>query len=132
MTQVELIVIACGAVVLVGVAAFLLGRMKTRVYRGEAERWRSEHSRVEAQHREQTRAFARLRNEQRSVSNLARSLPYVVSELNRVDLDPRSVPGLMIQLAEAVFEPDQVLVYMAESPQSADGPREIVLREHRG
>ncbi len=132
MQNVELIVIAAGTVVLVGIAAFLVGRLTTRGYRREAERWRSDHSRLEAQHREQTRAFARLRNEQRSVSNLARSLPHVVRELNRVDLEPRSVPGLMIQLAEAVFEPDQVLVYMADSPESADGPKEIVLREHRG
>ena len=132
MDPVELTAIAVGAVVLVGLAAYLVGRMTMREHRREAERWRSEHSRVEAQHRETTRAFARLRNEQRSVSNLARSLPHVVRELNRVDLDPRSVPGLMIQLAEAVFEPDQVLVYMAEVSESADGPKEIVLREHRG
>jgi len=123
--------VATGAVV-VGALAFFFGRLSARGCRQKAEHWQAEQSRTEGQLREQMRTVARLRNESRSVYNLARSLPYVVRELNRWDLDPSSVPGLMIQLCDALFEPEQVLVYMVSSPGDEEAPGEVFLRAHRG
>jgi len=124
-------VIAAG-VVIVGLGGFLFGRVGSRGRRQEAKRLRDDFSRTEGQLREQMRTVARLRNESRSVYNLARSLPYVVRELNRWDLDPSSIPGLMIQLCDALFEPEQVLVYLVRSPGDEETPSEVYLRLSSG
>jgi len=123
------------AVSAVAVAVLTVVVMSARVRRArrESEQTRAENSRLETQNRDQTRTVARLRNEQRSVSNFARSLPNVVRELNRMDLDPRSIPNLLIQLVEALFEPEQVLVYLVRSPgEEADSSKEVYLRSQRG
>jgi diguanylate cyclase (GGDEF)-like protein len=106
---------------------------RARSARNQAERLKADNSRLETQNRDQTRTVARLRNEQRSVANLARTLPNVVRELNRWDLEPQAIPNLLIQLVEALFEPEQVLVYLVRSPgNEADSPKEIYLRSQRG
>jgi diguanylate cyclase (GGDEF)-like protein len=131
--QETLLLVAALAAVGISALTIMVMSARARSSRMEAERLKAENSRLETQNRDQTRTVARLRNEQRSVSNFARSLPNVVRELNRMDLDPRSIPNLLIQLVEALFEPDQVLVYLVRSPgDEADSSKEIYLRSQRG
>jgi len=88
---------------------------------------------AETHAKEQTRIVARLRSEQGTVASLALSLPSVVRELNSYDLNLRRVPGLILQLAEAIFQPGQILFYqtvMASSPRG--NHRELRLIAHRG
>ena len=92
-------------------AGLLLGRLGRRKLNQERAELRAELARAESQARDQTRVVARMRSEQGTVASLALSLPSVVRELNRSDLDPRRVPGLILQLAEAIFQPGQVLFY---------------------
>ena len=114
-------------------AGGLVGRSIARRLGREVVRLSGELSRAEAQVRDQSRASSRLRSEQRSYSNLARSLPNVVRELNSSDLDPRKIPRLLIDLTESVFEPEQALLYLVRSPgEEDDSPKEIYLRSHRG
>lgn len=125
-------------VVLALILGVLLGRSGIRRLRDQSERVRADLARVTTHSREQERVVARLKSEQdkeqRPFLNLARSLPYVVGELNRLDLDPRRIPELMIQLAEAIFEPRQALVYIVATPVEAgsDSPPELQLKAHRG
>jgi len=82
---------------------------------------------------EQSRIVSRMRSEQSTVASLALSLPSVVRELNSYDLNLRRVPGLILQLAEAIFQPGQILFYqtvMASSPRGDH--RELRLIAHRG
>jgi diguanylate cyclase (GGDEF)-like protein len=99
----------------------------------ESERLRHKLSRSDAQNREQGRIISRLRSEKSSVASLALSLPAVVQELNRSDIGPRRVPRLILNLAEALFQPTQFLFYVAR-PGSTDGsrPPELVLSTHYG
>lgn len=125
--------LAAAGVVLAGLLGLMLGRLSTRGWRREAEQLKSDLSRAESAVRDHARTAARVRTEQRSISNLARFLPYVVRELNSWDLDPRSIPGLLIHLTEVLFEPDQALLYLVRSPGDEDeNAREIYLREQRG
>jgi len=86
----------------------------------------------EARAKEQIRIAARLRSEHGTVASLALSLPSVVRELNRADLDPRRVPGLIMQLAEAIFRPGQVLFYKTFEPTTPGGRPELRLIKHQG
>ena len=127
------LLLAAASAVAIAALTVLVTSVRVRKARGESEQSKAENSRLETQNRDQTRTVARLRNEQRSVSNFARSLPNVVRELNRMDLDPRSIPNLLIQLVEALFEPEQVLVYLVRSPgDEGDSSKEIYLRSQRG
>jgi len=54
---------------------------------------------------------------------LARSLPAVVRELNRSDLDGRTVPRLILNLAESIFEPEQILFYGSRRMRGNEGVR---------
>ncbi len=86
----------------------------------------------EVRTKEQIRIAARLRSEHGTVASLALSLPSVVRELNRADLDPRRVPGLIMQLAESIFRPGQVLFYKTFEPATPGGRPELRLISHRG
>ena len=77
-------------------------------------------ARAEAHAKEQSRIVSGLRAEHGTVASLALSLPNVVRELNSYDLNLRRVPGIILQLAEAIFQPGQILFYqtvMASSPR---------------
>jgi diguanylate cyclase (GGDEF)-like protein len=127
-----LLLILGGAIATVALVYGVLGSRLRRAA-AEIEHLKGDLSRAEAQTRDQTRTVARLRNEQRSISNLARTLPNVVRELNSMDLDRRTIPNLLIQLVEALFEPEQILVYLVRSPgDEGDTPKEIYLRSQRG
>lgn len=117
--------------------AFLLGVVVTglarrSVYRDRA-RLRAELARAEAQAREQTRMVGRMRSEQGTVASLALSLPNVVRELNRSDFDPRRVPSLIVQLADAIFQPGQLLFYETRRKPGEERRRqELHLAAHKG
>jgi diguanylate cyclase (GGDEF)-like protein len=131
--QKTLVLLAAMVALAVAALIVVMTSLRARRTRRGNEQLQAENSRLETQNRDQTRTVARLRNEQRSISNFARSLPNVVRELNRMDLDPRSIPNLLIQLVEALFEPEQVLVYLVRSPgDEADAGKEIYLRSQRG
>lgn len=128
-----LLPILAGAAVAIG---YWLGRRGRRELDRQIEVLTAEASRGEAQGREQQRQLARLRNEQRSLSNFSRFLPNVVRELNRSDLSEREIPGLVLQLVDSVFEPEQVALYMVRAPgedrEGADRAQEMFLVQQRG
>jgi len=130
MAEVTSIVLAT----LVGVAAgFSLGRSGRSGLRREMERLGGEVSRLESQVREQTRIAAKLRGEQRSLTNLSRALPTLVRELNGSDLDPQDIPRHLFDLAEKIFEPQQLLLFLVRSPGDENQDlREVYLRDQRG
>ncbi len=70
-------------------------------------------ARAQSQLKDQNRMMARIRGEQGTVATLALSLPAVIRELNRGDPTPNSVPPLIINLAQAIFQPGHVLFYLA-------------------
>ena len=93
----------------------LLGRWGRTALIEETERLAAELARSEAQGRDQTRQTAKLRNEQRALSNLHRLLPNIARDLNRSDLDERQIPRLVFNLVDAIFEPEQVLLYLVRT-----------------
>ena len=122
------------AALLAGIAGGVAFRAHRRSRRLEEQdkTLRGELARIEAQLREQTRYALRLRTEQRGVTNVIRFLPNLVRELNQSDLDPRRIPTLLFQLTEAIFEPEQMLLFETRSPGEDLHPPELYLREQRG
>ncbi len=82
--------------------------------------------------REQTTALASARTEAQSVASLVRFLPSIVAELNQPELEIGHVPKLIVRLAAALFEPEQVLFYMVRKPREGSGQPELYLRYQRG
>jgi diguanylate cyclase (GGDEF)-like protein len=104
------------------VSAFLglvLGLRGRKQLREQVDELRDEVTRSEAQARDQSRMVAKMQGEQGTVATLALSLPTVVRELNRGDLEPRAVPPLILNLADAVFQPGYMLLYISR-PNSGD------------
>jgi len=99
----------------------LLGRLGRTALVEETERLAAELARSEAQGRDQTRQTAKLRNEQRALSNLTRLLPNIARDLNRSDLDERQIPRLLFNLVDAIFEPEQVLLYIVRASDRGPG-----------
>jgi len=112
-----------------GVALVAAGALLLRaVVRGIARQrnLKARLARVEVLARTQERVRARLAGEERTVAALSASLPELVRELNRGDLAPQDVPPLILRLAEAVFRPDRVLLYLR--PRGEGGGPDPVLR----
>jgi diguanylate cyclase (GGDEF)-like protein len=105
--------IAAGFFLLAIAAGLILGLAGRRRLRKENEGLRAKVARSESQAKEQSRMVARMQGEQGTVATLALSLPGVVRELNRGDLEPRAVPPLILNLAEAIFQPSFMLLYLA-------------------
>ena len=132
--------VAANPLVGIGVAAvlglafgWLVGGSSGRSARKELNRAQSKLARAESHAKEQTRLVSRMRSEQGTVASLALSLPSVVRELNSYDLNLRRVPGLILQLAEAIFQPNQILFYQTVMASSSHGTnRELRLIAHRG
>ncbi len=115
------------------VLGFLLARLGKGPAPRQAERLSVELSRSEAHAREQTRLLSRMQSEQATVAGMIRQLPDVVRELNRSDLDPQRIPSLLFTMAQDVFQPEQILLYLVRNPGDEDDPaQELHLREHRG
>ncbi len=121
------------ATALAALLALLAGRSGKRQLHKEIAALNNKVARAVAHGNEQSRIVARMRTEQGTVASLALTLPSVVRELNSHDLNRRRVPDLILQLAEAIFQPGQILFYqtvMAASPQG--NHRELRLIAHRG
>jgi diguanylate cyclase (GGDEF)-like protein len=106
---------------------FAMGRSGQSTLEDEIEQRRDELARSKRTTDEKTRAVAKMRQELTTVASLARSLPQVVRELNRDDIAPTDVPRLILQLAEAIFQPEQLLLYGIARGNGPDGPR-LMLR----
>ena len=121
---VPLILVAAGI-------SFACGRLGRRQLLEEREELRTQLERSADSSSEQVkRAIAKMRREQATVANLALALPAVVRDLNRDDLDPADVPPLILQLAEALFNPRRILLYGFRSGDKAE--RTLYLSAHRG
>lgn len=115
------------------VVLLLMNLLRVRRTRVELARVQKQLTRSEAQTKEQSRMISRLRAEKGSVASLALSLPTVVQELNRTDMDPRRVPGLIMNLVESIFQPGQVLFYAARAgAKDGSRPAELRLVHHFG
>ncbi len=116
------------------VVLLLMNLIRVRRMRVELARVQKQLTRSEAQTKEdQSRMISRLRAEKGSVASLALSLPTVVQELNRTDMDPRRVPGLIMNLVESIFQPGQVLFYAARAgAKDGSRPAELRLVHHFG
>jgi diguanylate cyclase (GGDEF)-like protein len=98
-------------------AALLLIRYRRSLGR-DGKRVTEKLARSEIQLKEQRRMMAKIRGEQGTVASLALSLPAIIRELNRGDPTPTSVPPLIANIAQALFQPEQILFYLAR-PDSA-------------
>jgi diguanylate cyclase (GGDEF)-like protein len=124
------ILLAAGAA---GAIGFVRGRAGKEGLREAVTRLEAEVGRAEAKLREHDRTVTRMRREHSTVANLALHLPDVVSKMNRDDLEPTDVPRLILSLAEAVFQPTQIVLYGVRSVDGAEGRRrDLVLIEQRG
>ena len=127
---IDLVLIAAALLLL---WALLVTVSRYREQRAEVGKLGNRLLRAEAQTKEQSRLISRLRSDNGSVASLARSLPWVVQELSRGDLDPRRVPPLILNLIHAIFQPAQVLFYVARGAGATrTGARELMLAEHYG
>ena len=90
-------------------------------------------ARNESQIREQSRQASRMRAEQRTIANFLGLLPSAVERLNSDRVDTRAIPRLIQQLASAIFEPDQILLYLVRTHEQAEETsRCLHLVTHRG
>jgi diguanylate cyclase (GGDEF)-like protein len=105
---------------LIYVVGWLSGRAGRRRLDAEVQQLRDELSRTEVQTREQSRQAVRMRSEQRTLDSLLRLLPSVVQQLNNDRLQSRSVPQLILQMTTAIFEPDQILLYLVRIPDKTE------------
>ena len=112
------------------VIAFVAGRSGMKKLAEAADGLRDRLARAESQAKEQRHMVTRMRAEQGTVASLALSLPSVVRELNRSNFEARSVPGLILQLAESIFQPAQILFYRTCVLEGGD--RELRLANHQG
>lgn len=110
--------------------AFFAGRVGRRRLGKAADELRDRLARAESQAKEHRAMVTRMRAEQGTVASLALSLPSVVRELNRSDFEARRVPGLIVQLAESIFQPAQILFYRTRVLEGGD--RELSLAHHKG
>jgi diguanylate cyclase (GGDEF)-like protein len=111
----------------------LMGRSGRRELETQVEKLEAESARATSQSRDQMRMVARMRGEQSTVAGLVRALPSAIRQFNRSDLEARRVPTLIVQLAEAIFEANQVLLFLVRSPgHDEERARELFLRADRG
>ncbi|HKQ62135.1 MAG TPA: sensor domain-containing diguanylate cyclase [Candidatus Polarisedimenticolaceae bacterium] len=111
------------------VTVFLWSKFARRRLLEERKELSDRLARAETQAKEQSRLIARMRTEQSTLSRLDLILPEVVKELNRSETSPSEISRMIVRLAEAIFQPGQLLFY--EVPRDRR-ERELVLTEHRG
>jgi hypothetical protein len=129
----ESLVVFLAAIVAMWVIGFMFGRAGRRDLIAEQERLKQAVTRAERQSSDQSRqTIAEMRRELDTVANLALALPRVVRDLNRDDVEPAEVPRLILRLADAVFEPKQVLLYGIRPVEGSKTERVLHLSLHRG
>lgn len=105
------VIVAALAVLGALLAGHLIGSSRVRGIHGEKEVLVDRLRRAENQIKESARELSRMRSERGPVADLALSLPQVIRDLNREDLEPKDVPRLILTLAYAIFQPSQMLLY---------------------
>lgn len=129
----ELMMVIAAGLTLALVFGFLFGRAGRRRMRHRLSQMEVQVQRTENRSDDQYKqSLAKMRRELDTVANLALALPAVVRDLNRDDLDPTDVPRLILQLANAIFEPRQILFYGIRSGTSKEGERVLTLVAHQG
>ncbi len=98
----------------------LVGRLGRPRLMSDIRRLEADIARLEAQSRDQSRQVARLRGEQQALSSFTRFLPNIARDLNRSDLDERQIPRLVFSLVDALFEPEQILLYLVRGSAGAE------------
>jgi diguanylate cyclase (GGDEF)-like protein len=129
----EWLAIILPVLVLALAIGLLASRWGRRALLDEQKALRRKIELAERQSGEQSkRTIAKMRRELDTVANLALALPHVVRDLNRDDVDPADVPRLILQLANAVFEPRQVLLYGFRTAGAGSEGRVLSLTACRG
>jgi diguanylate cyclase (GGDEF)-like protein len=129
----EWLMISGPVLILAPVLGFLFGRFGRRDLQNQLDELRVRTQRAENESGEQRhRTLAKMRRELDTVTNLALALPHVFRDLNRDDLDPTDVPRLILQLAHAIFEPQQVLFYGIRAGRASGEERVLSLIAHHG
>lgn len=111
-------------------AGHLWGRGRRSGLLEERANLQAQLRRAEGQIGEQSRSLGKMRVELDTVANLALSLPHVVRDLNRNDIEPADVPRLILTLAESIFQPRQILLYRLN--RGSDGKKVLRLSAERG
>ena len=137
MSEYDIYTVGAGAIALAVMLGLMIGRLGKERLRLEATKVTGLHNRLaraENQVTQQNQQLAQMASDQGTVSSLALTLPSVVRQLNRADLEPRDVPPLILQLAEAIFQPRQILLYTLRRLPDASGKLRPVLRliTHKG
>lgn len=118
------------APILVGAAGIafgiFIGRLGKSRLVSDLARVEAEIARLENQLRDQSRQVAKLRGEQRALSSFTRLLPTLARDLNRSDLDERQIPRLVFALVDSIFEPEQKLLYLAQTSATEGGRGQIL------
>lgn len=129
----QIVLFSVGAAIIAGLAGFIRGRREASMLRERASQLSDEVTRWEAQTREHSRQVARLHGDQRTQANFLRALPAAMLALNRSNLHPADIPEHLFRLADAIFEPRQILLFLARNPSHEDVElQELHLRAHRG
>lgn len=111
----------------------LVGRLGRPRLLSDIRRLEADVARLEAQSRDQSRQVAKLRGEQQALSSFTRFLPNIARDLNRSDLDERQIPRLVFSLVDALFEPEQTLLYLVRgSPGSEERGQVLHLVDRAG
>ncbi len=112
---------------------FLCGRVGRRGLRRQIDglRTRIEDARKQSSERHK-RSVDKMHREVGPVANLALALPHLFRDLNRDDLDPSDVPQMILQLAQAIFEPQQILFYGVRRGGQNGAKRALTLIAHHG
>jgi diguanylate cyclase (GGDEF)-like protein len=127
------LLLSLGAALVSAFTGFALGRRAAIPLLERVTKLSDEVGRWEAQTREHSRQVARLHGDQRTQANFLRALPSAMLALNRSNLHPADIPEHLFRLADAIFEPRQILLFLARNPNQEDvGLQELHLRAQRG
>jgi diguanylate cyclase (GGDEF)-like protein len=132
----ETLVVAVPALMLSLGLGFWIGRSRVRELRRDCVDLQERLERAERRPRQDNannnKIIAKMRRELDTVANLALALPHVVRDLNRDDIDPTDVPRLILQLADAIFKPQQILLYQFGPAGPGSKERVLLLKAQRG
>ncbi len=92
-------------------AGYLFGRIGNRKLRAEVQRVRNNSVQTEVQHRQKEKELLRTRAATETLKTFIGKLTEGVQNLNRARLDQNGVDRMILGLASAVFDPEQILLY---------------------
>ncbi len=116
----------------------LIGRLGIRRVRAEVARTRNAHVESDLQRKQISKQNAEILASSKTLSLFVGKLTEGVGRLNRASLDERDVNRMISDLARAVFDPDQILLYRTGADLCQEQQDELVdsdiltLVEHEG